>query len=213
MSIRSATEARRLDNTFTDRFTLSCLCALQLDLWSLYGNRIPPFLPLYRFYFQAQMLDTVASEIVKSFCAPHGRQGKKVLKSFQFYARRRSRRGPRYVEKHLWPLQLHTKLCLQLAPFQQFDQICWKLKFIISAVHRYLSEEIKAQCFLPSSLQLISFYIYTVLALSLSLCNILSETITVSEAESPKVLRFHLKQCFLRKREVVHSKGLTEHQN
>lgn len=118
MSIRSAIEAKRSDNTFTDTLTLSCLCVLLLDLWSLYGNRVPPFLPLHGFNFQAQMLDTVASEIRKCCCVLHCRQEKKVFKSFKSYAKRRISRGLRYLEGHLWPLQLHTKLCLQLAPFQ-----------------------------------------------------------------------------------------------
>lgn len=87
---------------------------------------------------------------------------------------------------------------------KQKTQTWWKLKFINSAVHRYLSEAIKAQqYFLPPFFQLISFYLCSVLALSISLCNILLETISVLEAESQKLLRFNLKQCFVRKRETL----------
>lgn len=144
---------------------------------------------------------------MKSFCVPHCRQEKRILKSFKFYAKKEKERtkisGGASVTSPAACKALLT-VCTFSATRQtkQKTQICWKLEFINSAVHRYLSEAIKAQqYFLPPFFQFIRFYRCTELALSLSLCNILLETITLLKAESQKLLRFNLKQCFVRKRE------------
>lgn len=164
MSIRSAIKAKRSDNTFTDRFTLSCLCVVQLDLWSLYGNRIPPFLPVYRFNFQVQVLDAAKSEIMKSLCVPNCRQEKKDVKILQVLCKKMEQERTKISggASVTSPAACKTLLaaCTFLATRQTKGktQICWKLKFINSAVHRYLSEAIKAQqCFLPPFFQLIKF--------------------------------------------------------